>query len=597
MINVETIDLTPRGITLPSDRVGMVIAQPYLDLTANEPFRCKAGAKAGQLAVLAKTLAVARAVPHGAPKTHFTVFPEYSIPGLEGIALIDATLGAANWPDGTIVIGGTDALSKADFTTLAGISNNHLDIEHNGLARIAANEWINCGITWIKATGGTVERWLQPKLSPAWLEQNVSYQDMFRGKSVFSFKGLLENRTHYRFSTLVCFDWIATVDNKKVWQWVVDDLQQQAEQAQAELSLSWLFVIQHNPKPSHDTFLSQVCSFFDQNTVPNVRRNDACLVFANNAGHPGPGHTTEFGGTSLIFSPQAQFAKPDCHSTFSNGGQHFRSSTLLALYRDVFFRERGACIHSFVQVNPRSLNVGAAGRTLPIERPFVFPINGSVDPRTPAAPVPACVKWLNDKLDTLDSLSDQYPTATLAGQADTAHGQIIAALRAIPAQSATHAVKLAAGESKDEHADKWDTAEAEAVEHLVHTLDIIGLGFPNPRVGADLAHATAVINGQMVDLLAIRGNTHEGCIRHAMTFSPLPRRQVLLVSRDRDNTPWRRKFGSFLEPYIPQLGQERRFTDPQGGSLHLGYEKLLDIFRNSSTQATMQGTIYAELAA
>ena len=178
----------------------MVIAQPYLTLTSEEPYRCTAAAKAGQMDVLSKTLAVSRAAQHGAPKTHFTIFPEYSVPGLDGIALIDMALNAEDWPTGTIVIGGTDALSKEDFGTLAASPNTHLDTERNGLDRIAAGEWINCGITWVKAADGTVERWLQPKLSRAWPEQNVSYQDMFLGKSVFTFKGPLEDGTQYRFS-------------------------------------------------------------------------------------------------------------------------------------------------------------------------------------------------------------------------------------------------------------------------------------------------------------------------------------------------------------------------------------------------------------
>lgn len=167
MIEVITIDLTQRGVTLPSDRVGMVIAQPYLTLTSEEPYCCTAATKAGQMDVLSKTLAVSRAAQHGAPKTHFTIFPEYSVPGLDGIALIDMALNAQDWPPGTIVIGGTDALSKEDFGTLAASPNTHLDTERNGLDRIAAGEWINCGITWVKAADGTVERWLQPKLSRA----------------------------------------------------------------------------------------------------------------------------------------------------------------------------------------------------------------------------------------------------------------------------------------------------------------------------------------------------------------------------------------------------------------------------------------------
>jgi hypothetical protein len=107
---------------------------------------------------------------------------------------------------------------------------------------------------------------------------------MFPGNSVFTFRGSFDNQTRYRFCSLVCFDWIATVENKKVWQWVLEDLQGRAAQAQAELSLSWLFVVQSNPKPSHDTFPTEVSRFFDQNTVPSVRRDRACLLFANGAG-------------------------------------------------------------------------------------------------------------------------------------------------------------------------------------------------------------------------------------------------------------------------------------------------------------------------
>ena len=34
MVHIETVDLSSRNVTLPSDRVGMVIVQPYLSLTA-----------------------------------------------------------------------------------------------------------------------------------------------------------------------------------------------------------------------------------------------------------------------------------------------------------------------------------------------------------------------------------------------------------------------------------------------------------------------------------------------------------------------------------------------------------------------------------
>ncbi len=85
------------------------------------------------------------------------------------------------------------------------------------------------------------------------------------GRSVFVFKGRFEDGATYRFCTIVCFDWIATIDAKKVWQWVMEGLEQQAAEVGAEeVSLSWFFVIQCNDKPSHDIFLSEVSGFFNQ---------------------------------------------------------------------------------------------------------------------------------------------------------------------------------------------------------------------------------------------------------------------------------------------------------------------------------------------
>src|SRR5690606_11703046 len=142
-------------------------------------------------AVLTETLKVSRRKPHGMEKTHFTIFPEYSIPGLEGVNLIDTALIASEWPTGTIVIGGVDALSKADFTALANDPQSHFDTQYNSLDRIGVNEWVNCGVIWAKGADGKVERWLQPKLSPARPEMDLPYQDMFQGKSIFVFEGQL----------------------------------------------------------------------------------------------------------------------------------------------------------------------------------------------------------------------------------------------------------------------------------------------------------------------------------------------------------------------------------------------------------------------
>ena len=186
---------------------------------------------------------------------------------------------------------------------------------------------------------------------------------------------------------------------------------------------------------------------------------------------------------------------------------------------------------------------------------------------------------------------------TFATAADATHKQTIAALREMPANSVSHAVKLAAQESTAKNADDWDRTETEAIEHLVHTLDIVALGSPPPSVAADPAHATVIMDSQTIDLLAIRVHSHQACIQHSRAFLPLPRRKSLLISRDKDNNPWSQRFGSFLEPETAKFGQEQKFTDPASGSLHLGYRRLIEIFQTAATANAVQGALNAELAA
>ncbi len=160
MIQVETVDLEAQNFRFPSDRVGIVIAQPFVpdgSLSAVEPYQCVAASRQERLGVLSQTLDVSRAAHHGLQKTHFTIFPEYGIPGLEGIALIDGTVRANNWPPGTIVIGGTDGLTQAQYRELLEGTSTHCDAQRNGPDQVG-DRWVNCAITWVKHADGTVER-------------------------------------------------------------------------------------------------------------------------------------------------------------------------------------------------------------------------------------------------------------------------------------------------------------------------------------------------------------------------------------------------------------------------------------------------------
>jgi hypothetical protein len=596
-ITIETVDLSARGIVLPSDRVGMVIAQPHVpdnSFTATEPYQCIDQVKTQRLAMLQKTLAIAQARPHGVSKTHFTIFPEYTIPGLEGVQLIEDILNDASWPNGTMVIGGTDALTHTQYAQLLQGRATHVNKVRNGIAQVTGDQWVNCAIIWVKSDAGILERWIQPKMHPAWEEMDVSYQHMFQGRSLFIFKGQLNNGVPYRFGALICFDWIATVEAKKSYRWILEELQHQA--AGGQLPLSWLFIIQRNKKPSHLTFLSEIGVFFNQTECPNALRDRTCLVFANTAGKANPGRTNEFGASSVVFSNLCGFAKPTSVPTFSAGGPKFRDgSDLLSYYKDMFFRERGACVHSFAQINPVSLTAGPGGRSLAVENAHVFPIIGEPESRAPSAAVPADVKWLNDELDDLPSLSAQYSTAALAENVDGSHKQIVEAFRTALPSACTKIVKLAAQKSEPAHADDWGDIELEALEHVVHTLEIFGVACAFQTVGSGSLHATLSIRNKMVNLVAIRGVTHAHCIEHSKKFVSSPAHQVLLISRDEDNTAWDPRFGSILEQQSKTLGQERKITDPASGSLHIGYAQLLTMFRTSATPVAIEGAINAEL--
>ena len=95
-------------------------------LTDHEPYRCTDQSRPRLLHTIDRTMRISRTASHGAVRTHFTVFPEYAIPAPEGIALVEDFLRRPDWPNQTIVIGGTDALSATDYATLAaGRSHTH----------------------------------------------------------------------------------------------------------------------------------------------------------------------------------------------------------------------------------------------------------------------------------------------------------------------------------------------------------------------------------------------------------------------------------------------------------------------------------------
>ncbi len=569
----------------------MVLAQPHLDLTPREPYRCTDTAKPRQMETVRATLAVARTTVHGAAKTHFTIFPEYCIPGPEGVELVEANLRNPEWPNQTIVVGGIDGLTATQYAQLAAAPGTHVDMAHNDPAGIPAAQWINCAIIWAKGADGRLERWLQPKLYPSWPEEDVADSAMFRGNSIFTFRGRFDDRTQYRFSVLVCFDWIATVEGQKPWRAMVEALSEQATERDGELSLSWMIVIQHNRSPSHESFMTEVNEFFNNTIATNVRRDRACLVFANSAGKPDPGTIQHHGNTSVIFPQQTLFEMPRCHATFCSGGRRFRGHGVISHHKDCLFREGGACVHSFRLVNPDSLVAGAARRTIALGKPTVHPLGGCQDPRTPGDVVPGSVKWLNDELDTIQSptsLAPEYRDAVLAEGLDAAYELTTENVREASHRSAGTVVRLASptvtrnassqNPEEDPSADDWGFAERQAVAHVLHTVSVLRVCADRCAVADTSVHATLSLADREFDVVAIRGETHEACRKHFTRELPAGRRPVLLVSRDVENNERLGRFGRFVDATADGASAERNFTDPEGISYQIGFRDLLSVY-------------------
>ena len=244
MVKVEFVDVSKRGIQFPNDRVRMVVAQPHIprgSLTEHEPFQFTPDAKRRQLEILEETVRVAGVVGNGA-KTHFAVIPEYGIPGADGVGLLEDRLRSDDWPNGTVLIGGTDGLTSEQYRELIRDETTHVDMNRNAPDLVGTEKWVNCAITWIKSADGQLERWVQPKIQPAWKEKNIIHQQMHRGGSIYAFKGSFKNGAPFLFATLVCFDWIASTAEKRVFQWLLSGINEAADDGQ--LPLGWIFIIQ-----------------------------------------------------------------------------------------------------------------------------------------------------------------------------------------------------------------------------------------------------------------------------------------------------------------------------------------------------------------
>ena len=568
MIEVEEV---PLDIQLPMRSVGMVLMQPFIELDiGQEPFKWQASKAGAQLERIKTTLELASG-GCGLAKVNFTVFPEYSIPGLEGVEVIQDALSNEAWPSDSVIIAGVEGLTKAQYSQLcddgAVKSNVH---PSNHPDRLKNHEWVNCSVTWVNSQQSGLRRWIQPKLAPARLEKNVVGSSMYRGQAAYVFRFKFENAAEGRFLSLVCFDWI----DEQSGLWTV--LNQYASSSASTREIHLMFVLQYNDKPNDNLFLENARRYFEDQACPTLNRFHGAIVFANTAGGEAAGKYSDFGFSSLVFHPSANqtYDRSDCPPTFAIETNRLRGRDNLKRCPQSLLREMGSCVHSFNLRLPRWIAPNPADRGHPLENAFVFRLNseGEDDPRLPGAPVPAIVKWFNDNLGRVDSLIDEtihplnqdFKKRTNEVVDETRKRPVEALRRSIDMLSVTIGQEgsmdqkssgattrkwLKIADKRPVHnVDNWDDEEEECLKFLVNALSALKLCKP-VQIADSQTHAKMRIGNNIYDIVVVCGPSHDECdmqvdrmaylgsaARTLMIFTVDLRHQRRRLARSRDIT-------------------------------------------------------------
>lgn len=546
----------PVAVTLPFDAVLLMLVQPFLQLQQplQEPFPIDSTCAARI------TRAIDAIFVHvAARRPHFILFPEFAIPGVDGVRRVAAQLSKPEVASPTVAIGGVSGLSPTAFKELCELPEIKAIDEVNSPGRVQATEWVNTSVTFVKDDAGSVHLWLQPKLSPSWPETQSHHQTMFKGGLVRVFRGRFANQVPFRFLSLLCFDWVGREGGTPIPTSLLGELNALWRAGGSPTDLQWVFVLQHNESPNHATFLTSTQQFLTHAAdAPFVRRKDTGVVMASTASSalPTRGAGAGFGYSSVIFGPQAPFDSHGCWPTVATRSSRLRRSDVLGTCKDALFREMGECIHLANVRVPNFIAADAADRTPAIQTASAIPlVDATTDPRLPSAHVPAVVKWANDELDEVPDLCATYFVGNpLEPALRTAYLGIVEDYRRLEPQDLARRIdsscakRLLASAITDPAAGvdtEWDIQERSGLRHIVQTLTLLGGVTHMDTAGARL-HART---GAGVEIAAIAGPTHGDCHAGVKKLAAHTHSPIVLISRDAENAHCSlREVESFSDP-------------------------------------------------
>ena len=549
------------NVTFPSNSVRMLIAQPFLEFLQppQEPFPLSPACNAGLLQAIDNIFDVARL-----SRPHFIIFPEFSLPGIEGVQKVFEHLQSANISSPAVVIAGVSGLCPKEYEQICTLPWMIPPEDIISPAVVPKAQWVNTSVTFVKGDDGSISAFIQPKISPSWAELNTHHGSMFKGSIVRMFRAQFDNHVACRFFSLLCFDWVGRDNGAVVLDTLLSQLNAQYQQGGSQQSVQWVFVLQHNPSPNHYTFLNTASGFLTHVAAhPFVVRTHAAIVMASTASSKKPIRTgPQHGFSSLIFSPVAPFETKGCLPTFATQSTRLRGTASLGTCKDAVFREMGECVHEVEVRVPNFITVDPTDRTPPFVEAKTYPFSGVVvDARIPGLPVPAVVKWANDELDGVPDLPTKYFAGNpLEAPLRDAQSAVVTGYRKLSSQDlafridgacASHADKSKfSGDPAGDVDTKWDKEEENGLYHVVQTLTLVG-SVAKLNVERSQLHARCDSTG--IEITAVIGPTHAECVNSFKRLAERTHSPIVLVTRDDNNVR-----------HLPK--ESETFTDPRPGT-------------------------------
>lgn len=580
------IEINEKKLNVTVPETGLCISQmhPFVELVSSEPYKWQQDKKNKQLDRISRFMNIAKQFD-GNGKSHFTLLPEYSIPGIDGINRVNRFLLDYSWPSGTIVIGGVDGLSKNEYAILC---NNAISCvsPDNASEQIADEKWVNCCITWVKESNGNLKRYIQPKISPSWPERNVNYREMFCGRSVNLFTIKFSNGTDCKFLTLICFDWIGVINGtgNGIFE-ILNHINQKWQVSDSTKDINLIFILQRNAKPNHRNFLDNARNFFeDRNTNPFIGRDHSVLLFINTAGKDKPGKTNKYGYSSLIASHLSPYDdKKCCPLSFSSDTKKLRNSDYLERCKEALLRENGACFHLFKFRPPRFISGNPGNRCLFLDEAKIYSIDDGIDdPRVPDGPVAASVKWVNDEIDIIKPITFYAPDNPINYEVNQSHKKVSKEIRKASGECLCRYIQCSF--CKYEHykkdpiihfVDKWDKEEKEGLQTIIYTLSIIGT-CNTINISKAIAHAIMNIGTNVVDIIVVHGgDTPEECFEYGKKFLNRLSRYAIIVTKDIHDRSVDKKINrTIFYNQEPVSEKGPNITNPDDRFIHCGYENI-----------------------